>query len=203
MRDFANLIALQHNLNLIVKFQEWKILNKLLILHYIEGMFDLWKELNLQSLSKFTNSYILPFWMWFAHHKISFFKFQNSNQVSHTSYHWNTKFLFIDTKMRKKRAVNANISTNVAAPLQRPGKRRPRFKFSHSGQRRPRLKFGSSGPRGGASSALAVEQGCLGGLKTQIRAWKGSADAEITVLQGRTTHRNQCINIFYFKVARL
>ena len=30
----------------------------------------------------------------------------------------------------------------------------------------------------------------------------GSVDAEISVLQGRTTHRNQCIHIFWFKVAR-
>ena len=55
------------------------------------------------------------------------------------------------------------------------------------------------GLRGGAISALAVDQGCP---ETRIRAGKSSADAEISVLQGRRTHRNQCIHIFWFKVAR-
>ena len=36
----------------------------------------------------------------------------------------------------------------------------------------------------------------LGGPETRISAGKSSADAEISVLQGRTTHRNQCIHMF-------
>ena len=51
-------------------------------------------------------------------------------------------------------------------------------------------------PGGAAISALAVDQGCLRGLETRIRAGKSYADAEISVLQGRTTQRNQCIHIF-------
>ena len=43
---------------------------------------------------------------------------------------------------------------------------------------------------------LAVDQVYLGGHETRIRAGKSSADAEISVLQGRTTHRNQFIHIF-------
>ena len=62
--------------------------------------------------------------------------------------------------------------------------------------RRVLLKIDFSGLRGGAISALAVDQGCLCGLETGIRAGKSSADAKISVLQGRTTHRNQCIHIF-------
>ena len=62
--------------------------------------------------------------------------------------------------------------------------------------RRVSLEIDFSGLPGGAISALAVDQGCLRGPKTRIRAGKSSADAEISVLQGRTTHRNQCIHIF-------
>ena len=65
--------------------------------------------------------------------------------------------------------------------------------------RRVSLEIDFSGQCGGAISALAVDQGCLCGPETRIRAWKSSADA---VLQGRTTHTNQCIHIFWFKVAR-
>ena len=62
--------------------------------------------------------------------------------------------------------------------------------------RRLTLEIDFSGLSGGAISALAVAQGYLGGLETPIRAGKSSADAEISVLQGRTTQRNQCIHIF-------
>ena len=68
--------------------------------------------------------------------------------------------------------------------------------------RRVSLEIDFSGLRGGAISALVIDQGCLRGPKTRIRAGKTSADAEISVLQGRTTHRNQFIHIFLSKVAR-
>ena len=58
------------------------------------------------------------------------------------------------------------------------------------------LEIDFSGLRGGAIWASAVAQGCLCGPETRIRAGKSSADAEISVLQGRTTQRNQCIHIF-------
>ena len=61
--------------------------------------------------------------------------------------------------------------------------------------RRVSLEIDFSRQRGGAISALAVDQGCLCGPETGIRAGKSYADAEISVLQGRT-HRNQCIHIF-------
>ena len=51
-------------------------------------------------------------------------------------------------------------------------------------------------------SALTVDQVYLGGPETRIRAGKSSDDAEISVLQGRTHHRNQSIHICQFKVAR-
>ena len=60
----------------------------------------------------------------------------------------------------------------------------------------PWLEIDFSGLRGGAIWALAVTQVYLGGPETRIRAGKSSADAEISVLQGRTTQRNQCIHIF-------
>ena len=62
--------------------------------------------------------------------------------------------------------------------------------------RRVSLEIDFSGLRGGAISALAVDQVYLGGHETRIRAWESSAYAEISVLQGRTTHKNQCIHIF-------
>ena len=62
--------------------------------------------------------------------------------------------------------------------------------------RRVSQEIDFSGLSGGAISALAVDQGCLCGPETGIRAGKSSADAEISVLQGRTTQRNQCIHIF-------
>ena len=62
--------------------------------------------------------------------------------------------------------------------------------------RRLSLEIDFSGLRGGVISALAVDQVYLGGPETRIRAGESSAYAEISVLQGRTTHRNQCIHIF-------
>ena len=62
--------------------------------------------------------------------------------------------------------------------------------------RRDSLEIDFSGLRGGAISASVVDQGCLRGPETPIRAGKSCADAEISALQGRTTHRNQCIHIF-------
>ena len=62
--------------------------------------------------------------------------------------------------------------------------------------RRVSLEIDFSGLSGGAISALAVAQAYSGGPETRIRAGKSSADAEISVLQGRTTQRNQCIHIF-------
>ena len=61
--------------------------------------------------------------------------------------------------------------------------------------RRVSLEIDLSDLCGEAISALAIDQGCLGGPETRIRAGKISADAEISMLQGRTT-RNQCIHIF-------
>ena len=58
------------------------------------------------------------------------------------------------------------------------------------------LELDFSGLSGGAISALAVDQGCLRGPETRIRTGKSYADAEISVLQGRTTQRNHCIHIF-------
>ena len=59
--------------------------------------------------------------------------------------------------------------------------------------RRVSLEIDFSGLRGREISALAVDQVYLGGPETQIRTGKCSAYAEISVLQGRTTHRNHCI----------
>ena len=53
------------------------------------------------------------------------------------------------------------------------------------GCRRVSLVIDFSGQRGGVISALAVDQACLCGPETRIRAGKSSADAEISVLQGR------------------
>ena len=69
----------------------------------------------------------------------------------------------------------------------------------------PALEIDFSGLRGGAISALAIDQGCLRrrlrGPETRIRAGKSSADAEISVLQGRRTHRNQCMTVHpYFLI---
>ena len=62
--------------------------------------------------------------------------------------------------------------------------------------RRVSLEIDFSGLSGGAISALAVDQVYLGGPETLIRGGKGSANAELSVLQGRTTHRNQRIHSF-------
>ena len=62
--------------------------------------------------------------------------------------------------------------------------------------RRVTLETDFSGLCCGAISALAIDQGCLRGSETRIRAGQISAYAEISVLQGRTTHRNQFIHIF-------
>ena len=56
----------------------------------------------------------------------------------------NTKFSFIYSKPRMKKASRCKISTDVTVPLQQ--------------QRRPMFKFSRSGPHGGAISALAVNQ---------------------------------------------
>ena len=61
--------------------------------------------------------------------------------------------------------------------------------------RRDSLEIDFSGLRGGAISASAVIQLYLGGPETPIRAGK-SSEAEKSVLQGKTTPRNQCIHIF-------
>ena len=62
--------------------------------------------------------------------------------------------------------------------------------------KRVSLEIDFSSSRGGAISALVVDQVYLGGPETSIRAGISSANTEISVLQGRTTHRNQCIPIF-------
>ena len=105
----------------------------------------------------------------------------------------NTKFSFLDTKPRAKRAADAKISTEVAVPLQQ---QRTRFKISRSGLSTVALRMDSleidfPGLRCAAISALAVNQVYLGSPETRILAGKSVADAEILVLQGRTIHRNQ------------
>ena len=62
--------------------------------------------------------------------------------------------------------------------------------------RRVSLEIDFSCLSGGAISALAINQVYSGGPETSIRAGKSSADAEISMLQGRTTHTNQCTHIF-------
>ena len=49
--------------------------------------------------------------------------------------------------------------------------------------RRVSLEIDFSGLRGGAISASAVDQGCLRGPETRIRAGKSSANAEISAWQ--------------------
>ena len=51
-------------------------------------------------------------------------------------------------------------------------------------QRRARFKFVRSGLRCGAILVMAVDQGCLGGPETRIRARKVSELAEISAIQG-------------------
>ena len=46
------------------------------------------------------------------------------------------------------------------------------------------MEIDLSGLRGGAISALAVDQGCLRGPETPIRAGKGPGIAEISAIQG-------------------
>ena len=77
-------------------------------------------------------------------------------------------FIHIHETARKRGLVDAKISTEINAPLQQ--------------QRRPRFKIGRLGLCGGAISALAVNQGCLGGPETPIRARKGSGVAEISAI---------------------
>ena len=102
-----------------------------------------------------------------APHKIRFFNFQETNRVSHVSYQ--TRIFHTYTRNRAQRdPVDAKISTEINAPLQQ--------------QRRPRFKIGRLGLRGGAISALAVDEGCLGGPETPIRARKGSGLAEISAI---------------------
>ena len=50
--------------------------------------------------------------------------------------------------------------------------------------RRVSLEIDFSGLRGRAISALAIDQGCLRGPETRIRARKGSGLAEISAMQG-------------------
>ena len=94
---------------------------------------------------------------------------KKTNRVSHISYQ---KHLFHTyTRNRAQRGlVDAKISTEINAPLQQ--------------QRRPRFKISRLGLRGGEILALAVDEGCLGGPETPIRARKGSGLAEISAIQG-------------------
>ena len=106
-----------------------------------------------------------------THNKIRFF--QEADQVSHESCQ--TRIFHSKTRnCARKGLVDAKISTEVAAPLQQ--------------QRTPRFKIGCTGLRGTgtAISAWAVDQGCLGGPETRIRARKGSGLAEISAIQGIT-----------------
>ena len=102
-----------------------------------------------------------------APHKIRLFNFQETNRVSHVSYQ--TRIFHTYIRNRAQRGlVDAKISTEINAPLQQ--------------QRRPRFKIGRFGLRGGANLALAVDEGCLGGPETPIRARKGSGLAEISAI---------------------
>ena len=100
-----------------------------------------------------------------APHKIRFFNFQETNRVSYVCYQ--TQIFHTYTRNRAQRGlVDAKISTEINVPL----------------QRRPRFKIGRLGLRGGAISALAVDQGSLGGPETPIRARKGTGLAEISAI---------------------
>ena len=104
-----------------------------------------------------------------AHSKIRFFSFQGTDQVSHASYR--AQMFHAKTRNRARRGlVDAKISTEINVPLQQ--------------QRRPRFKIGSFGLRGGAISALAVNQVYLGGPESPIRARKESGLAEISAIHG-------------------
>ena len=104
-----------------------------------------------------------------APHKIRFFNFQETNRVSHVSYQ--TRIFHTYTRNRAERGlVDAKISTEINVPLQQ--------------QRRPRFKIGRLDLRGGANLAVAVDQGCLRGPETPIRARKGSRITEISAIQG-------------------
>ena len=107
--------------------------------------------------------------MWCAHHKIRFFNFQGTDQVSYASYQ--TQIFHAYTQNRARRGlVDVKIYTGINAPLQQ--------------QRRPSFKIGSLGLRCGVFSALAVDQGCLGGPETRIRARRLSGLAEKSAIQG-------------------
>ena len=83
-----------------------------------------------------------------AHHKIRFFNFQETDQVSHASYQ--TQIFHALTRTRARRGlVDAKISTEINVPLQQ--------------QRIPRFKISLLGLRCRAISALAVNQVYLGG----------------------------------------
>ena len=64
--------------------------------------------------------------------------------------------------------VDAKVSTEINVPLQQ--------------QRIPRFNISRLGLRGGTIWALAVEEGCLGGPETPIRARKGTGLAEISAI---------------------
>ena len=105
--------------------------------------------------------------------KIRFFNFQETNRVSHVSYQ--TRIFHTYTRNRAQRGlVDAKISTEINAPLQQ--------------QRRPRFKIGRLGLRGGANLALAVDEVCLGGPETPIRARKRvRISRDIRDLRGRSS----------------
>ena len=84
-------------------------------------------------------------------------------------YLFKNKIFHTYTLNRAQRGlVDAKIYTEINAPLQQ--------------QRRPRFKIGRLGLRGGANLALAVDEWCLGGPETPIRARKGSGLAEISAI---------------------
>ena len=117
-------------------------------------------------------------------------------------------FMHRDTKPRSKRASRCQDIHAPLAPAE-AWKSTSRACVAERFRPWPSIKgvcavwkHAFSGLRCRAILALAVDPVYLGGPETRICTGKSSADAEILVLQGRTTHRNQCIHILCFKVAR-
>ena len=98
-----------------------------------------------------------------------FLKFSR-NQSSFPGIVSNTNFYAWTRNHAQRGLVDAKISTEISVPLQQ--------------QRRPRFKIGSLGLRGGAISALAVDQVYSGGPETPIRARKGSVLARYLRCKG-------------------
>ena len=117
--------------------------------------------------------------MWCAHHKIYFFNFQGTNQVSHAAscIVSNTNFLCIDTKPRAKRASPCqDIYRNQCAPT---ATKETKIQIR---QLRPpwRSDFGP-----GRRSRVSVRSGNTN--LQQFCTRKGSGLAKISAIRGRSS----------------